>query len=78
VALIRDDVAELPNVYIEAGEVRLNLIPVIAEALRLVVQDAGDLLPDISLPGTVADLRSRDANRSRLPCGPSCPTTSGS
>jgi hypothetical protein len=56
VALLRDDVAELPNVYIEAGEVRLDLIPVIAEALRLVIQDAGDLLPGISLPATVGGL----------------------
>ncbi|RPI26454.1 MAG: hypothetical protein EHM57_00055, partial [Actinobacteria bacterium] len=33
IALVRNELAELPNVYIEDGEVRLNLIPVITEVL---------------------------------------------
>jgi hypothetical protein len=50
VAMIRDDLAELPNVYLEDGQVRLNLIPVITEALQLVVADISDFLPDVALP----------------------------
>jgi hypothetical protein len=56
VALIRNDLAELPNVYIEGGEVRLNLIPVITEALQLVVDEIRDFLPDVTLPATVTGL----------------------
>ncbi len=55
VALLRNDLAELPNVYIENGEVRLNLIPAITEALRRVVGEIRDFLPDVTLPDIVAD-----------------------
>jgi len=55
VALIRNDLADLPNVYIEDGEVRLNLIPIIVEAARLVVADARDLLADVTLPTVISD-----------------------
>lgn len=55
VALIRNDLADLPNVYIEDGEVRLNLIPIIVEAARLVVADVRDLLTDVTLPTVISD-----------------------
>jgi hypothetical protein len=55
VALLRDDLAELPNVYVEAGEVRLNLIPLIAEALRGALDDLRAIIPDIDLPEAVSD-----------------------
>jgi hypothetical protein len=55
VALVRNEMAELPNVYIEAGEVRLNLIPIIAEALRAVAAEIREYLPDIDLPAVISD-----------------------
>jgi hypothetical protein len=53
-ALITDDLAELPNVYIEAGEVRLDLIPVIVEALQEVTTELRGFLADVTLPAIVA------------------------
>lgn len=55
VALVRDEMQELPNVYVAEGEVRLNLIPFITEALRTAVEDLRGFLPDIDLPATVSD-----------------------
>jgi hypothetical protein len=55
IALVRGDLAELPNVYIEAGEVRLNLIPIIADALRTVGDEIRGVLPDFSMPGIISD-----------------------
>jgi hypothetical protein len=55
VALARDELSELPNVYIADGEVRLNLIPLIAEAIQGVVDDIRGFLPDIDLPPVVSD-----------------------
>jgi hypothetical protein len=37
VLLLRDELDQLPRVVIEEGEVRLNLVPVLAEAIRSVV-----------------------------------------
>ena len=55
IALVRDDLEELPNVYIAGGEVRLNLIPFIVEALRTVLDDLRGFLPDIDLPAAISD-----------------------
>ena len=55
VALLRNDLAELPNVYIENGEVRLNLVPTITEALRVVASEIRDFLPDVTLPDVIAN-----------------------
>lgn len=55
VALVRNELAELPNVYIEGGEVRLNLIPIITEALRFIVAEIREFLPDVTLPELVSD-----------------------
>lgn len=55
IALARDELAELPNVYIESGEVRLNLIPFIAEALRRVADQVRSVLPDFDLPAAISD-----------------------
>jgi hypothetical protein len=55
VALIRNDLAQLPNVYIASGEVRLNLIPIIVDALRQVIDEIRDFLPDVNLPDVVSN-----------------------
>lgn len=55
IALVRNDLAALPNVYIENGEVRLNLIPTITQALQRVLEEIRDFLPDVTLPDIVAD-----------------------
>lgn len=55
IALVRNDLAELPNVYIADGAVRLNLIPTITEALRRVLAEIRDFLPDVTLPEVVSD-----------------------
>ncbi|HEX6232679.1 MAG TPA: hypothetical protein VFZ63_06100 [Jiangellaceae bacterium] len=55
VTLVRSDVAGLPNVYVADGAVQLNLIPVIADALRHVEQEIPEFLPDVELPGLVSE-----------------------
>lgn len=55
VTLVHSDVSELPNVYVADGAVRLNLIPVIADALRQVEQDIAEFLPDMELPGLISE-----------------------
>jgi hypothetical protein len=54
VALIRGDEASLPNVYTEDGQVRLDLVPVVTEALQQVAGEIPDLLPDVTLPAPIA------------------------
>ncbi len=55
VALVRNDLAELPNVYIAEGNVRLNLTPIIAEAIRRVATEIREFLPDIAVPDVISD-----------------------
>ncbi|HEY4584121.1 MAG TPA: hypothetical protein VI980_05925 [Acidimicrobiia bacterium] len=55
VALLRGDFAEIPNVSVEDGEVRLNMIPIIGEAIRRVLPDLSGLGPDITLPDKLSD-----------------------
>ncbi len=55
VDLIRGDMAELPNVYTENGQVRLDLVPTITEALRRVIAEIRDFLPDVTLPDILSD-----------------------
>jgi hypothetical protein len=75
VALIRDDLTQLPNVSVADGEVRLDLVPLVAEALRHVVDELPDLLPDVTVPevvdGRLAEGREQLAARlqTRLPVG---------
>jgi hypothetical protein len=44
VLLLRDELDQLPNVVVAEGEVRLNLVPVIAEVLRSVVNAGLDFI----------------------------------
>ena len=44
VLLLRDELEQLPNVVVEDGEVRLNLVPLIAEVLRSVVNAGLDFV----------------------------------
>lgn len=55
VALVRGDLAELPNVYIAEGDVRLNLIPIIRDVLRQVIDELREFLPDVQLPDVISD-----------------------
>jgi hypothetical protein len=55
IALARDELAELPNVYVQDGEVRLNLMPFIGEALGEVADEIRAVLPDFELPDFVSD-----------------------
>ncbi len=54
-ALINDDLSDFPNVYIADGEVRINLIPIIAEALEPAIETLRGYLPDIELPAVVSE-----------------------
>jgi hypothetical protein len=54
IALISGDTASLPNVYTENGEVRLDLVPAITEALQRVVAELQEFLPDVTLPAPIA------------------------
>lgn len=62
IALINEDFTEFPNVYLADGEVRINLIPIIAEALEPVIDTLSGYLPDITLPAVVSD-RVADARQ---------------
>lgn len=55
VALIRADTADYPNVYVEDGEVKLDLTAFIAAALADVAADVRAVLPDFDPPDVVAD-----------------------
>lgn len=55
IALARNDMSELPNVYVEGEEVRLNLIPAITEALKQVEEDIRGFFPALDLPDMVTD-----------------------
>ena len=44
VLLLRDELDQLPNVVVTEGEVRLNLVPVIAEVLRSVINAGLDFI----------------------------------
>ncbi len=55
IALARGDLEQIPNVTVADGEVTLNLIPIIVEAIRRVLPDLSGLGPDITLPDQVSD-----------------------
>ena len=55
IALLRDEFTEIPNVSIVDGEVQLNLIPIITEAIRQVLPDLGDLGSNINLPDRISE-----------------------
>lgn len=55
VALVTADLEALPNVYVEDGDVRVDLLPVVAEALQEVTADLQPYLPDLTLPAVAAD-----------------------
>lgn len=55
VALVRADVADYPNVYIQDGEVKLDLTAFIGQALSNVADDVRAVLPDFAPPDVVAD-----------------------
>jgi F0F1-type ATP synthase assembly protein I len=55
VALIRDDLTQLPSVSVADGAVRLDLVPLVAEVLQKVADELPDLLPDVTVPEVVDD-----------------------
>lgn len=64
IALIDGDVSDHPNVYIADGEVRINLIPIIVEALEPVMDILVGYLPDVTLPTVVSE--RADSARAQL------------
>jgi hypothetical protein len=44
VLLLRDELDQLPNVVVEEGEVRLNLVPLVVEVLRSVINTGLDIV----------------------------------
>lgn len=68
-ALATDDLDELPNVYLEDGAVRVDLLPVVTDALREVTAELREFLPDdLDLPAIVTDqaAATRDQVRAEL------------
>ena len=55
VALLRGDLEQIPNVSIQNGEVTLNAIPIIGEAIRRVLPDLSGLGTEINLPDRFSD-----------------------
>lgn len=54
VALIRSDIEQYENVYVQDDEVRLNLLGIIASALQEIRADIDPYLPDVTLPDVVS------------------------
>lgn len=51
VALVREDYEQLPNLVIESGEVRLNLVPVVADVIRRLVESGTAAVGvDVTIP----------------------------
>ena len=65
VALITDDLDALDKVYLEAGEVRLDLTPVIIAALQEVTTELEAFVPDVTLPTIVAGHTQQSRERIR-------------
>jgi hypothetical protein len=63
VALVRADPADYPNVYIEDGEVKLDLTAYIGQALSNVTDDVRAALPDFDPPDIVTDQVEDARNR---------------
>ncbi|WP_166850594.1 hypothetical protein [Isoptericola sp. BMS4] len=58
--LARGDVADYPNVYLTDDALMLDTLPIVGDALREVVGEFGDLLPDVTLPDVISE-RADDA-----------------
>jgi hypothetical protein len=73
IAVVRGDFAEYPNVYVQDGNVRLNLIPMARSALEQVWDIVDGYIPDVSLPPVLSNRADEakselaDALGSRLP-----------
>lgn len=77
VALATDDLDQLPNVYVADGEVRVDLIPVLARVLAPVGEAIEDALPDISLPPVLSDRVDEAIAQLREALGESVPDDFG-
>jgi hypothetical protein len=55
IALARGDMEAIPNVSVADGEVTLNVVPIVVEAIRRVLPDLSGLGPDITLPESVSE-----------------------
>ncbi len=74
VALLRDELDQLPNIVISEGEVRLNLVPIVASAIRSLIDGGDDVGIDGDVPEVSADeepgaavTRLGEALEARLP-----------
>lgn len=70
-ALATDDVEALPNVYLADGDVRIDLIPVVIDALREVTPELRQFLPDVTLPAPVAGRAEPGREQLRMQLGES-------
>lgn len=62
VLLLRDELDQLPNLVVEEGEVRLNVVPVLAEALRALAPQGITIVGvDIDVPRIPATAEPADA-----------------
>jgi hypothetical protein len=74
-ALVRGELAQLPGVEVRAGEVRLDLRPVIVQALREVLVELHTVVPDVTIPPALDGLSDTGSERlatalgTRLPPG---------
>jgi len=55
IAIARGGAEDFPNVYVEDGQVRVNLIPFVVEALRQLGDEIRGVLPDFELPDAVSE-----------------------
>ena len=55
IALLRGNFAEIPNVSVVDGQVQLNMIPIIGEAIRRVLPELNGLGGEITLPDSLSD-----------------------
>ena len=55
IALVRGELVEIPNISIAEGEVRLNLLPIVADILRPIAEQIRGFGPDIDLPDVISN-----------------------
>ena len=75
--MLRNELSEIPNVSVENGEVSLNTIPIIVEAIRRVLPDLSGIGPDITLPSGCRTVSMKRGHSWRQRSAPAFPEDFG-
>jgi hypothetical protein len=76
-ALARDELVDLPNVYVAGGDVRVNLLPLVGRTLGLIQEEMRNVLPDVSFPTSISERAEETLEDFRISIGASVPDDFG-